>query len=101
MKKMSFLQESIKQKKSTITYNSQLYSSNEEESIYEDDNSSYSSEMDYSKIKSDKKEDLNLNKSFLGSRIINKNNIIHEQYYKVNIKNIKLVIYDFNHMEGR
>ena len=96
--KISYLKESTKgQKNSSLSSKSQTSSSkNEYTSEYSSSSVMYSYEMNSSNIKSDnKKDDMNSSKNYFGSKIINKNNNINEQYYKVNTKNIKFIVYDF------
>ena len=96
--KINYFKKEKKKKKNT----SSSPFSNSKDSSFKDNSSSedssfsiYSYEMNTSNY-DNKKDELNLSKNDLGNKNFNKNNIIFEQYYKVNIKNIKFIIYDFN-----
>ena len=74
-------------------------------SISEEDHSSddysnsdvESSEGNYSNVQSNTKEEINTkNKKIVINKEEGNNNVYEDQYYKVNMKNIKLIIYDFN-----
>ena len=113
IKKISNLQESLKKKKnqseSSISNSSSInYSSNS--SIYpSDSNSSSDIEKKNSMSNIDKKEtnitNKNKRRTLLGSNLFgkpnkrnsnNSNSNLYDDYYKVNIKDIKFIVYDYN-----
>ena len=97
--KLKNLNKSKKEEKSSSSSSKPKYSSskNEYSSDYSSSSEIYSDDINLSNIKSDnRKDELNSTKNVLGSKINNKNNNINEQYYKVNIKNIRSIVYDFS-----
>ena len=97
--KISILQESIKDK-NNISSNSNTSSSRDNNSS-DNDSSIYidSYDVNSSNLKSEiKKDDTNIIKNYLKNKnpSIKNNNNFYEQYYKVNVKIIKFIVYDFN-----
>ena len=95
--KIKFLEKQTKKKTSSSNFSNSKSSTSKENSSSEDSSSIlYSYDMNSSQ-NDNKKDELQLSRNYLGNKNINKNtNNYFEQYYKVNIKNIKFIIYDFN-----
>ena len=99
LNKRNIVQESIKQKKTLSISNSNSQNSSSRYNYSSDYYSSsylYSYDMNSSNFRSDiRKEEITTRNNFVNKNN-NKNNNINELYYKVNIRNIKFIIYDFN-----
>ena len=101
--KINSYQEEKVQKKIELNNSKTKISSSNEEEIYSDEsnsnnsNSSYISQSESEALNNKNEKDLKINNNSIGKKNTTKyKNNIYEEYYIVNIKNIKYVIFDFN-----
>ena len=99
--KLRIFHETSRPVKSSSLSKSPSISSKEEDEFSVENNSNssfYSYGLNSSTITNDFKKEESNRKNIITNKNINIkfNNDYHEQYYKVNIKNIKFIIYDFN-----